>query len=457
MIVNDYRTSPHAYPAALQHTHITAVLAEPLLYRDRLVGVLLVHHEDQGRRFTEEDGETVRLFAAPAAIAIENARLVAQLTRSAEDLRHARDELIRSETLRALGQMAAGVAHDLNNMLAAVLGQAELLRLRMPDPVVRESLQVLETAATDGAHVVRRLQDFARQRTTSPLTPIDLAAAVREAVEITRPRWQNEPQRQGHVIEVHTDLAELPLILGHAAEVREVLTNLIVNAVDAMPLGGRLSFVGSPATDGVLLAVADTGTGMAEAVRQRIFEPFFTTKGTKGTGLGLSVVYGIMERHHGSIQVQSAPGRGTTFTLRFQTAPTGRPAREAATPTRPSVSRQILVIDDEPVVRRTIANLLRASGHTVTEAADGTEGLALLPETPVDVVISDLGMPELTGWDVARAVKARTPRLPVILLTGWGDQAVAEAGVEQRLVDRIVGKPCRLEDLLRAIKEVCPD
>jgi len=454
LMVNDFPTSPYATPFWLEHARHVAVLAEPLLYRERLVGVIAVSRNGPARPFQAENQRPLRLLASQAAIAIENARLVAQLTRSAEELQHARDELVRTETLRALGQMAAGVAHDLNNMLAAVLGQAELLRLRMNDPFVHESLKILETAATDGAHVVRRLQDFARQRTTSPLATVDLAAVVREALEITRPRWQDEPQRQGRVIEVETDLGDLPPILGHAAEVREVLTNLIANAVDAMPLGGTLTFVGSRANRGVLLAVSDTGIGMSEAVRQRVFEPFFTTKGVKGTGLGLAVAYGIMERNQGGIQVLSAPGRGTTFTLRFQAAPTDLPTREAPTSTRPSVPRRILVIDDELVVRSTIVDLLRASGHTVTEAADGAAGLLLLPDAPVDLVITDLGMPEVTGWDVARAVKARTPRLPVILLTGWGDQAAAGAGDEKRLVDNIVAKPFRLEDLLRAIDEV---
>jgi len=453
LLVNAFRTSPYATPLWLARSPHVAALAEPLLYGERLVGVITVSRNDPAQPFRAEHQRRLKLFAAPAAIAIENARLVAQLTRTAEELQHARDELVRSETLRALGQMAAGVAHDLNNMLATVLGQAELLRRRVPDPDVHEPLRVLETAASDAAHVVRQLQDFARQQPSAPLASIDLAAVVHEAVEITRPRWQDEPQRQGRVIEVQTDLGELPPILGHAAEVRAVLTNLIVNAVDAMPLGGRLTFVGSLAPDGVRLAVADTGTGMAEVVQRQIFEPFFTTKGAQGTGLGLSVVYAIMERHQGSIQVQSAPGRGTTFTLRFQAAPQDRPAPAPAAAAVLAPQR-LLLIDDEASVRGTSAALLRGNGHTVTEAESGAAGLALLAATPVDVVITDLGMPDLTGWDVAGAIKARSPQLPVILLTGWGDQAAREIRPQDGRVDRVVAKPFRLETLLRALVEV---
>ncbi len=268
------------------------------------------------------------------------------------------------------------------------------------------------------------------------------------------------------VVQVRTELPDsdgLPLILGQPTEIREALTNLILNAVDAMPQGGTLILSGrpvsgikgrgpSPTPDPrfVELSVTDTGVGMAEEIRRRVFEPFFTTKGVQGTGLGLSVVYGIMERHGGRIAVTTTPGRGTTVTLRFQAAPpsTGLPEPKS-TPRRVS-SRRLLVIDDEPVVRKTLVALLRTVGHTVTEAAGGAEGLARLMEGPVDCELTDLGMPELTGWDVARAVKAHAPELPVILLTGWGELPSAEPETGG-LVDRILSKPIQLEDLLGVI------
>jgi signal transduction histidine kinase len=425
-----------------------------------------------GLPFTVEDRRLFRLFADQAAIVIEHARLYTDLKRSYENLRQAQDELVRSEKLRGLGQMAAGIAHDLNNTLATILGQVELLRLQPRSPEVAEGLALLQTAATDGAVVVRRLQDFARQKRAEPLQPCDLAQIVSETLELTRPRWQEEPRRKGIVIEPEVDLANVPLIQGHPAELREALTNLIFNAVDAMPQGGTLRVAGRvlPPAEGdslaadpdasgvpqpawVELAVADTGIGIPDAIRGRIFDPFFTTKGFRGTGLGLSVVYGILERHGGRIDVTSVPGRGTTFRLRLRAA--ARDAQAAEPHATPAVvsARRILVVDDDAPVRRTLAGLLRASGQDVFEAASGAEALTCLATTPVDLVLTDLGMPEVTGWDVARAAKVRCPHLPVVLLTGWGDQVATEAppGVA---VDRVLPKPVPRRTILALITEL---
>ena len=454
MVVNDYRAWPSARPEILDRTNLTAALAEPLLYRGRLVGVVVLDNRDTGRSFTEQDRAILRLLADHAAIAIENARLYAELNESYQNLLKTQDELIRAEKLRALGEMAAGVAHDLNNTLATVLGQTELLQLQIADPAVRESLTILEGAATDGAAVVRRLQEFAQQGARSVLVPVDLGPVVQEALEITRPRWKNDPERRGAMIQVRTMLDALPLVLGHAPEIREAFTNLILNAVDAMPQGGVLSIKGTPIPGGVALAVMDTGVGMTEAVRKKAFDPFFTTKGIQGSGLGLSVVYGIMERHGGRIEVNTTPGHGTTVTLLFAAAVT--PGQATSPPARAAthrISRRVLLVDDEPTVRQTIAELLRAAGHTVIEAENGPAGLGALKSSPVDLVLSDLGMPEMTGWDVARAIKATTPTTPVILLTGWGDQLVGETGGRE-VVDRVLGKPVRLKDLLTAIAEL---
>ncbi len=467
LFVADAPSDPrNVYAQRDRELGLTTFLGIPVKSRGAVLGVLSFN-TTVPHLYTPDELAYLTSFADQAAIAIENARLFAELNQSYRDLQQAQDELIRSEKLRALGQMAAGIAHDLNNMLAAVLGQVELLRLRAPDRVTREALKTLETAATDGAHVVRRLQEFARQRPRLSLSPVDLGQAVEEALEITRPRWRDEPQRLGRVIEARTMLDGLPHILGHAPEIREVLINLILNAVDAMPQGGTLALAGRAVAalrgqqgtgQWVELTVSDTGCGMTEEVRRRIFEPFFTTKGMHGTGLGLSVVYGIMERHRGRIQVVSAPGQGTTFTLRFEAVPpqaaVAPPVAAATLPAR----RRILLIDDDPGVRQTLGSLLRAVGHQVVEAAGGADGLARFAEGAVDLVLTDLGMPEMNGWEVARAVKAASPRLPVVLLTGWGEHASAEADAARarEVVNRILGKPFRLEELLRTIGDLTP-
>jgi len=450
--VNDSREWTQANPLLLDRSAITALLAEPLLYRNGLVGVIALSHENVARRFGPTDRELIALLGAQAVVAIENARLFTEMNQSFRDLQEAQATLVRSEKLRGLGQMAAGIAHDLNNVLAAILAQVDLLRLRVSDDGTRRALTLLETAASDGASIVRRLQDFSRQRASTTLTPLDLGRIVNEAVDITRPRWKDEAQRRGRGIDMQVHVEGLPPVLGHAPDIREALTNLIFNAVDAMPHGGTLTLAGASTPEGVTLWVTDTGIGMTEEVRQHVFEPFFTTKGVRGTGLGLSVVYGIMERHGGRIEVASTPGRGTRFTLYFQAASAGNaPAPKIRSRTIPP--HRILLIDDDPLVRQAVAAVLRAIGQVVFEADSGPAGLAVLGEQSIDVLLTDLGMPGMTGWEVARTVRTRFPYLPIILLTGWGDRALMESE-DGALVNTVLPKPVRIDDIVQAISDV---
>jgi len=287
-----------------------------------------------------------------------------------------------------------------------------------------------------------------------------LAAVVSEALKITRPRWKNEPEHRGVGIEIRTAVEHLPPVLGDDAEIREVLTNLILNAVDAMPGGGSLEITGRVVeSDGgrekrqswVEVYVTDTGTGMAEEVRRRVFDPFFTTKGAHGSGLGLSVVYGIMERHGGHIGVASAPGQGSIFTLRFQIAQGD--SAQGRTRAEPPVAscRRILLVDDEPHVRETIAELLRSAGHTVIEAEGAMVGLTRLTEHAVDLVLTDLGMPDMNGIELAQTIKRQSPTLPVVLLTGWGNRTVRQE-VVRGTVDAVLGKPVGRDELLRCVE-----
>lgn len=465
MCVNDYVASPYASLALLEHVPVAAALSEPLLYQDRLLGVVVLYHVEAGKTFADHHQDLLALLAAQAAIAIENARLFADGRRSYQELQRAQEQLIQTEKLRALGQMSAGMAHDLNNVLAAVLGQVELLQIQATNPDVQECLRTLEMAARDGAHIIRRLQDFGRRHPSQPLAPIPLSAVVEQALEITRPRWKNEPQRRGVAVEVRTSLRHLPPVLGDEAEIREVLMNLVLNAVDAMPGGGALEITGrlvdsdrgtEAGRQWVELYVTDTGTGMTEEVRRRIFEPFFTTKGVHGSGLGLSVVYGIMERHGGHIAVASVPGQGSTFTLRFQVA-TGPATQEADRGgARAPVSRRILLVDDEPHVRKTMAGLLRSAGHTVVEAEGSLVALNRLAEQPVDLVLTDLGMPDMNGIELAQTIKLQSPTLPVVILTGWGNRSVRHE-LTRGTLDAVLGKPVGRDELLACVEACVQD
>jgi GAF domain-containing protein/CheY-like chemotaxis protein len=423
----------------------------PVMLGDRLLGVLAVS-PGRGGPLGEADEALLRALVGQAAVAIQNARLYEEARtheiearRALDELRRTQEQLVRMEKLRALGEMASGVAHDFNNVLAVILGRVQLLLREIADPTLRRWLAIVEQAALDGAQTVRQIQEFTRVRRDQPTQTVDLSQAARDAVEMTRARWRDEPQSRGLDIRVSLDLAVVPPVDGQPAELREVLTNLILNAVDALPRGGEIRVATRESADRVEVSVTDTGVGMSDSVRRRIFEPFFSTKGPSGTGLGLAMVYGIVSRHGGEILVDTAPGAGSTFTIRL---PVGRPPTLPV----PRVSEpapdpvHVLVIDDEPLVRETLGEILRQQHHVVVVADDGASGLARFREGAFDLVMTDLAMPGMSGWQVAQAVKAARPKVPVVLVTGWGVEVEAEE-LQTHGVNHVMTKPFRFEDV----------
>jgi GAF domain-containing protein/FixJ family two-component response regulator len=425
---------------------VRAYLAVPLRVKREIIGVVGIG--DGGRRaFSEAEVALLGTFADQAAIALENSRLYGDLRAALRAVEESQQRIVQGERLRALGEMAGGVAHDFNNVLAIIVGRAEVLLNETADPELQRQLNVIVNVALDAAQTVRRIQEFTRMRRSRPFQPVDLAQLIGEVVEVTRSRWKDEAQARGVHYEVVTDAQPTPVVAGDPAEIREALTNLVFNALDAMPDGGRITLRTGTEDGRVVCAVSDTGVGMTEDVRQRIFDPFFTTKGERGTGLGLSVVYGIVSRHNAEIDVQSAPGAGSTFILRFPPAPEGlaeavtRPAPRATRPAR------ILVIDDEKEIAQVLADLLTRDGHQVVVATSGEAGLERATQEPFDLVITDLGMPGVSGWEVARLVKQLRPGTPVAMVTGWGDR-IDPVEAQSRGVDTVIPKPFK-RDLVR--------
>jgi signal transduction histidine kinase/ActR/RegA family two-component response regulator len=379
---------------------------------------------------------------------------VAERTRELRAALSAVDEsqqrVVQGERLRALGEMAGGVAHDFNNLLAAILGRVRLLLDGTKDPEVRRHLDVIEQVAVDAARTVRRIQEFSRMRRARPFQPVDLSQIVREVAEITRPRWRDEAQARGIAYEIRVETPPVPPAAGDPSELREALTNIVLNALDAMPAGGRLELRAGGDEHGVHAVVADTGSGMSESVRQRVFDPFFTTKAEKGTGLGLSVAYGIVTRHGGRIDLWSEHGRGSTFTVWLPVARDLPESPVAEPPVSPQPHGRILLIDDDPEVRETLTEMLTGLGQAVTACADGASGLARFQDEPFDLVLTDLGMPRQSGWDVAKLVKQRRPDVPVGLITGWADQ-IAPDEAAARGVDGLVAKPFTRDELAAAL------
>ncbi|PYS80920.1 MAG: hypothetical protein DMF70_10040 [Acidobacteria bacterium] len=359
-----------------------------------------------------------------------------------------RERAARADKLRALGQLASGVAHDFNNSLAAILGRAQVILRRVKDEELIRSLGIIVTAAEDAAATVRRIQTFARKSVDAELEFLDIGSLLRDAIEITRTRWEN--------LNVHVTLnAESDLFVrGNASELREVFVNLIVNAVDAMPGGGKLTICSQLKRDRLRLRFADTGTGMKEEVRERVFEPFYTTKGVLGTGLGLAVSYGIIERHKGTISVESKPGSGAAFYIDLPLAESGESLTgESRLETRSS-SLSVLVVDDEPFVRETLADMLLDLDHKVVTADCGRDALAKVCSDDFDLVFTDLAMPEMDGWETAREIHKHRADLPIVLVTGYGATAQPPSG-EHDLVACIISKPFDFDQVTGTIGKVC--
>ena len=432
-------------PEALALPHWLGV---PIVAGDDVLGVLTL--ADAARPFTEADERLLSNIASLTALALRSARLYEERSATYRELTLAQDHLIRTEKLRALGEMAAGVAHDFNNLLAVIVGRTELLLRRAQGPELTRGLETIHQAALDGAQTVRRIQEFTRTRRTRPFRRVDLLDIVREVVEMTRPRWKDEAQSRGVSYEVEVDGGSVPWVAGRPEELREVFTNLLTNALEAMPEGGRLVFALGTEESGAVVTVRDTGVGMAPETARRVFEPFFTTKGPQGSGLGLAVVWGIVTRHGGTVEVASQPGEGSTFTVRLPGARSVAEPPAGSAPARPARPARVLVVDDEAGVRAVLRELLGGEGYTVVDAPDGPSGLALCETEPVDVVLSDVSMPGMSGWEVAEACHARFPDLPVGLITGWGDH-LDPAQLARHGVRFVVAKPFQAAEVLHRV------
>jgi len=427
-----------------------------LKIRDKVIGVLDIE-SNKFNGFDDEDLKLLSSFASQVSIFIENAQLFSDLKKTLQELRQAQEQIIQTEKLKALGEMASGVAHDFNNVLSVILGNIQLLSFqldRLSPEEVREQLRIVERSTKDGAETVRRIQEFTGVRRDKEFISLFFNEIIAEVISITQPRWKDQAQKRGIQIELVNHLGDIPLILGSPSELREVLTNIIFNAVDAMPEGGRLTILSQrQADDWVEVRISDTGIGMTEEVKKRIFDPFFTTKGVTNSGLGLSVSYGIIKRHGGEILVESEPGKGSTFILHL---PTGYGEEESRVREEPPIQEvrpaRILVIDDEEAVRDILSQMLKVRGHRVVVASNGEEGIEQFKKGEFDLVFTDLGMPKVSGWDVSRAIKGMNSKVPIAMITGWGMELNKEKMSESG-IDLVVSKPFNFDQIIELVSE----
>ena len=452
------------FPQRLLRGGLRAFVAAPLLTENKVFGVLIAARVE-ANSFSSGECEFLRQLSEHVALAAHHSQLYESLQSAYEELRQTQQAVMQQERLRVLGQMASGIAHDINNAISPISLYTESLLEHEPTLTVqgRGFLETIRRAIGDVAETVGRMREFYRQRETEiPLSPLQLNALGPQVVELTRARWSDMPQLRGSVIEMKTEFAAgLPSVMGVESEIREALTNLVFNAADAMPQGGTLTLRTSLCTAGdgaerVLLEVIDTGVGMSEDTRRRCLELFFTTKGERGTGLGLAMVYGIVQRHNAEIDIHSSPGNGTRVTLSFAAARETAPAHVVELPAAPAGLR-ILVVGDDHIILESMQIVLENDGCIVVTAAGGSLGIeafaaSLREGPPFDIVITDLGMPAVDGREVARTIKALSAATPIIMLTGWGQRMVSDGDTPEH-VDKVMSKPPKPRDLRTAIAE----
>ncbi len=464
----DIRDVDFPFPQRLARQGLRSFVAAPLMIEDQVFGVVIAARKVE-ENFLSSDCEFLRQLGEHVALAANQAQLRDSLQNAYDDLRQTQQAVLEQERLRAIGQMASGIAHDINNAISpvAVYTQSLLERDIEVAPEVRDYLEIVQRVVKDIAATVGRMRDFYRPTDAdAEVEPVDLNALALQVVELTRARWSDMPQQRGVVVTVSTALeADLPRAMGSAAELREALTNLIFNAVDAMPEGGTITIRtktlqalpnGKP---GVRLEVGDTGPGMDEDTQRRCLEPFFTTKGERGTGLGLAMVQGAAQRHKAELSIDSAPGEGTRVRLDFVAvkAEAGAQRARVVDDGRPL---RVLLVDDDPAVLNSTAVVLRLKGHDITAADGGQAGIdslraALEADESFDVVITDLGMPYVDGNQVARAAKELFPETPVVLLTGWG-RRMGTGDAPPAHVDFVLPKPLDLNDLRDIFAQLAP-
>lgn len=464
---HDVREVSYPFPQRLAAGDLRSLVIAPLMVENKVFGALIAARR-QEHSFTSADCEFLQQLSQHVGLASHQAQLHSALQHAYDDLRQSQHTVMQQERLRALGQMASGIAHDINNAISPIALYTESLLEREPNlsDWARSSLTTIQRAIDDVASTVARMREFYRQREPQlTLALVDVNRIVKQVLELTHAKWYDLPQQRGVAVELRTELADdLPGIMGAEGEIRDALTNLIFNAVDAMPDGGTLTVctravAASDEIRSVRIEVSDTGIGMDDETRRRCLEPFFTTKGERGTGLGLAMVYGMIQRHSAEFEIDSAVGRGTTMHVIFP-AYTQSLMATMRMPAQRFVQQRlrVLLVDDDPLIIRAMEDALAADGHVVTAASGGQAGIDTFTAAhgtgnAFALVFTDLGMPRIDGRKVAEAVKRSSPTTPVVLLTGWGQRMLADGDIPSN-VDRVLSKPPRLQELRIAIREL---
>jgi len=449
--------------------------AKPILHRARRVAErcgdyegagrpLLILIEEMCKQLDEDERQEIGAQASQLLANSQQASTCERLRNCLEQIAAAhaeheerRERATHAEKMAALGELSFGVAHNVNNTLTGILGRAQLLLRTRDTEKINLGIEMIIKSAEDGAHIIRRIQDFARKQPSRRFQAVCVATLMKDVCEMSLPRW--ESRVEGSQIRVALFADCTASVMGDAVELREVLVNMIYNAVDAMPSGGEIRMSSQEINGRVVLTIADTGTGMAPEVKSRLFDPFFTTKGKGGTGMGMAVSFGIIRRHNGSIDVESEPGGGTTFRISLPVAQ-GATTNTEADLVAPEASGgegrlQVLVVDDEAAVREVLREALEAEGCEVVVAESGEMALKIYDARKgrLDVVFTDIGMPEMSGWELASEIRKRSEAIPLAIVSGWADAISCDARQAIK-ADWVVSKPFDIGTIAGIANEV---
>jgi len=414
------------------------------------------------KRYCRKDGAIiwVNLTVSPMWKAGESPDYHIAIVDDITEKKRMQGVLLQTEKLKALGVITSGVAHDFNNILAIISGNTQLLQesLSADKELAADRLSTILKAASDGAEIVRRMRKFiAVEKDVSEFISVNIKDVIEHSVDFTMPRWKNMAIARGIKYDIDMKgVKEVPAIAGNPTELREVLINVINNALDVMPEGGTILICTWSNDKNVYVSISDTGTGMTEEVKEKIFDPFFTTKRAKGSGLGMSVSYGIIKSHDGNVEVESnKDGAGSTFTLTF---PIDRETRQSKV--SPEQTHEIkleklciLVIDDEEEICSILERFFTKNGHEVKSFTNCAEAIKILKSEEFDLVLCDLIMPDLTGHDVIKIVDKLDKKPKIGLITGW-DEKIESKEKEELKVDFIIKKPFVLSELAKQINEL---
>lgn len=430
---------------SLKKYPLNSAILFPFSVEQSYYGVWIVAFQRREDHLSNDELQLYRFISYLMVQLIEKKALIERKNKYETYLKHL-------EKMKIIGELASGSAHHLNNILSVIIGKTQMLQKKTRDDQLLRDLKIIERTASDGAQAIRRLQSVSSRGTPDEShKAININDLVQEVVEIARPRFEREAQSRGIRYDLRLSLGKIYPIMGDSAALREVLLNLINNALDAMPNGGQLSIQTTLKENDVLIFISDTGTGIPEAIRDKIFEPFFSTKGQKGNGLGLSIAAEIIARHNGKIYVDSIPKKGSIFMIEIPALKDESiiSAKEASSPN--DFSYKVLLVDDEGVVRETLAEMLEEEGCEVAMASDAEDAILKFQKYQCDVVLTDLSMPGLNGYELAQRIKSINSRIPVFLITGWNqlDRKFMESN---KVIDGIIEKPFSIEQIRQKIE-----